>query len=59
MPAPLIQPLPPPRQLPAQDHQAIDLEERQAQLVSLGVAIAAGVLMLLLVLLVAIRRLAG
>jgi len=55
VPAPLIQPLPPPRELPAQDHDAIDAEERQARLVTVGISIVAGVLAVLLLLFVSLR----
>ncbi len=58
-PAPLIQPLPPPRELPPQDHDAIDAEEAQARLVTLGISIVAGVLAVLLILFVSVRALTG
>jgi hypothetical protein len=59
IPAPLIQPPPPPRELPPQDHDAIDAEERQAQLITFGLAGVAGVLALLLMLVVFLRAAAG
>jgi len=58
-PAPLIQPPPPPRALPEQDHEAIDLEEHQARVFTYGIAIVAGVLGLLLFVFVAVKVLAG
>jgi len=59
VPAPLIQPLPPPRELPPQDHDEIDAEEQQARMVTYGVSIVAGVLTLLLFLFVILKALSG
>src|SRR5438445_414584 len=57
--APLIQPLPPPRALPHQDHAALDEAERQARQLSYGVAIVMGTLAVLLVLFIAVRGFPG
>jgi hypothetical protein len=54
-PIPVIQPLPPPRSLPPQDHDAIDAEEQRARAVTLGLAIVAAVLAVLLLLVIALR----
>jgi hypothetical protein len=53
----VIQPLPPPRSLPPQDHDAIDAEEQRARAVTLGLAIVAAVLAVLLLLVIALRAL--
>jgi hypothetical protein len=55
VPAPVIRPPAPPRALPPQDHAALDAQDRQAQLVSYGVGIAAGALALLLVAVIVLR----
>jgi hypothetical protein len=58
-PAPLIQPLPPPRVLPAQDHDAIDAEEQRARIITYGLSLVAGVVAFLLLLFTVLRALAG
>jgi hypothetical protein len=56
---PVIHQLPPPRQLPPQDHAALDAAERQAQLVSYGAGITIAVILALLVIYIALRQVAA
>jgi hypothetical protein len=46
---PSINQPPPPRPLPPQDHARIDDEEARARAVTLGIALVAGMLMLILI----------
>jgi hypothetical protein len=54
-PGPLYVPVAPPPQPPEQDHAALDEIDRRAKLVTIGVAVAGGVLTTLLLLVVVIR----
>jgi hypothetical protein len=56
---PVLVPTPPPREMPAQDQQVIDTEERGARVVSYGVGIFAGAVVLVLIFVVCARLVGG
>lgn len=55
---PVLVPVAPPREMPAQDHERMDVDERSARTITYGVGIVAGAVVLVL-LIVSCARLIG
>ncbi|WP_245563560.1 translation initiation factor 2 [Longispora albida] len=52
---PIVLEIPPPRQMPAQDHPALDSEEKSARTITYGVALIAGSIFILMTMVLCAR----